>query len=412
MNCCKTFSHILKPYNLVLNFKRWYSCTESVSDFKVIVLLSILVISVLVVFAQFPEVFGSRDEIKSIKSEITVLEKRNEALNILISEQKITINSNESTAKLKKEELRLAKLNEGKSWIGKEITIKKEIEYNQSVQVVKDSNEKYLNLLQEKSDNIKKIKELDSNALKLQIQLQKETNPNPTGKAKIIGVDLSKSCITQNKNGIKSDCPTYLDLKSLDASKQEVSGYFETKNGYFSRTEPKLVNSWRFYDYDPTPRIIIDPPQSMSERIRLITIQDNFDTYLLFESRFMKQDYVLLNSTSPPDNWGNYTNYNKLDKQSVQVRNNTASGVIFHDRYVDERCKHAVINADKWLQLLPDTINFMRNNCDESFTSFNHKEIVTKTLTPQDITTTQKYKDEQRLKWIKENCLAKYGSCK
>ena len=383
------------------------------SDFKVIVLLSIMVISLLIITAQFPQVFGiSRSDIDSIKSEINSLELRITELDVLISEHKVTMKSNEDLIKSKREELRKAKEIEGKSWTGTELVIKKQTEYDESVQTANDSRQKYLSLLREKSDAIKRIKELNLQTKEIEKQLLIENRPNTSNLIKIIGVDLSQGCITQIKANLTTDCPTYLDLRSLDSSKQEISGYFKKENGYYERDNPILQNSWRFYDKDPTPRIIIDPPNGMGERIRLITIQDNFDTYLLPDSTVMKQNYVILNNTSTYDGWGNSTNYSKLDKSvQIQAWDNTASRIIYHDRYVDEYCKHAVINADKWLMLLPDTIDYMRNNCDESHTSFNHKEIVIQNLTNHDITTSQKYKDEQRLKYIKEFCIFKYKAC-
>ena len=323
-------------------------------------------------------------------------------IDIKIDEWKITMKNLDKLLEQAKENLRIAKQDQHKSWKGSIHLESVQTELIKAENNVKDGRIKYLDLLREKSDMIKESK------LPKTVPIQKS---DLRGLIKIIGIDLSQSCIIQIKNNMTTDCPTYLDLRQLDSSKQEISGYFKRENGYYFRGNPVLLESWRFYDHDPTIRIIIDPPNGMSERIRTITIQDNFDVYFLPDSKSMKQNYIVLNNTSIYDGWGNSTVFSKLDKPSVQVWDYTASRVIYHDRYVDEACKHAVINADKWVSLLPDTINYMRNNCDEKSTSFNHKEVIITQLTPQDITTTQKYKDDQRLKWIKEFCIFKFKAC-
>ena len=52
--------------------------------------------------------------------------------------------------------------------------------------------------------------------------------------AKLIGVELSKTCIAMAKTGL-STCPTYEDLYSLDKSLVEFSGEFSMKDGWFHR---------------------------------------------------------------------------------------------------------------------------------------------------------------------------------
>ena len=368
------------------------------------------VIVTLVILVQFPEVFAdSREEIKAIDTEIQSLEAKLLSYDQLITDAKVSMADSEKLVREKKEELRIAKRDQDKSWGGAENVESVQKALDDALVSVQDTRGKYISTLKEKSDIIKKIRELRI-TLKSQ-ELNLEIQNRPTGSAKIIGVDLSQGCITLIKNNFRTDCPSYSALRKFDSSMQEVSGFF-TDDGFYHRGSPPQKNSWRLYDHDSTPRVIVDPPPGMSERIRLITIQDNFKDYLLPDSRTMKPNYQLINMTKLADEWGKNGTYNGLVKTSFFNTTDTASRIIYHDRYIDEKCWHAIINADKWEILLPDTINYMRNNCDDAHTSFIHKEVVVEKLTPQDITTSQKYKDEQRLKWIKEFCIFKYGSCK
>ena len=365
------------------------------------------VIVALVVMVQFQDVFAASME--EIDIEIQSLQAKLLSYDGMITEAKKAMVDSERLLKDKKEELRIAKRDQGKSWGGTEKVGSVQKLVGDASKSVQDARTKYISLIKEKSDVIKKIKELKSSKKVIELQLQ--VAGRPTGQAKIIGVDLSQGCISQIKNKFKTDCPDYFELAKFDNSRQEVSGFF-VDDGYYHRENPTQLNSWRVYDYDGIPRIIVDPPLGMSERIRLITIQDNFSVYLLPDSRFVKPSYQLVNMTKSADEWGKNGTYSGLNKTSYFNVIDTASRIIYHDRYVDDKCWHAIINADKWEILLPDTINYMRNNCSDAHTSFIHKEVIIEKLTPQDISTSQKYKDEQRLKWIIQNCLKTYGVCK
>jgi hypothetical protein len=123
-----------------------------------------------------------------------------------------------------------------------------------------------------------------------------------------------------------------------------------------------------------------------------------------------KQNYQFVNVTSSNDLWGKNNTFTSLNR-TLLVFQNTNERVIYHDRYVDDDCRHATINAEKWKMLVADTIGYMRNNCDSAHTSFNHKEIIVTNMTEHDITTSQKYKDDQRLKYIKQFCIFKFKAC-
>ena len=323
-----------------------------------------------------------------------------------IDEQKTVMQNLEKLVIKAKDDLKKAKQNQHKSWDGSIHLVSVQTALKDAETNAKNGRDKWLGLLREKSDMIKENRLAEEQKIK---NKEAELVANTSGLIKLIGVDISQSCKMQIKNNLTTNCPSFLDLRDFDSSRQEISGFFKKINGYYFREPPTLLESWRFYDHDPTIRVIVDPPSGMAERIRMIVIQDNFDTYKQNDSHIMKQNYVILNGTSKLDEWGNSTNYSKLDKPSIQTKE--SSTTLYHDRYVDKKCKNAIINAKKWEILLPDTINYMQNNCAESSTNFNNKEIIVKQLTSQDITTSQKYKDEQRLKWIKEFCIFKFKAC-
>ena len=96
--------------------------------------------------------------------------------------------------------------------------------------------------------------------------------------AKLIGVELSKTCIAMAKTGFSS-CPTYEDLVSLDDSITEISGKFSFHDGWFHREKSNYVDSFRAYDNDDKIRIIVDPPQNEAVRMKMIVIVSNFGLY-------------------------------------------------------------------------------------------------------------------------------------
>ena len=183
--------------------------------------------------------------------------------------------------------------------------------------------------------------------------------------AKLIGVKLSNNCIASNIIG--GTCPTYEDLFTLDSSNQEVSGGFSTYDGYFHREQSKFVDSYRFYDTEDTIRIIVDPHQELSTRIKMITIESNV---------------------------GLYSNeYNEYLVDGMRVLNK--------DRII-EKCYFATISAENWKMLLPDTIFAFRNGC-------NTMEIddVVKYKMPHTVIDKSTSPNVQHQEWLKEtknNC--------
>jgi len=203
-----------------------------------------------------------------------------------------------------------------------------------------------------------------------------------------LGVELSQSCLIQVKNNFETKCPSYKDLYHLDSSNQIISGKFITTDDFFHRNPTVVKNSWEWYSADLTERIFIDPPAEMHKRIKMITLLPNFDTY--YRQGELKRAYSSNNSNSMQE----------FDR------------ILYHDRYVNINCSIATINADKWKILLNDTINFMQKNCNESETDIEIMEIISTKKTEFDLSKSQAYIDAKRLKWIIENCLFTYGSCK
>lgn len=225
-----------------------------------------------------------------------------------------------------------------------------------------------------------KIKEFEPKLL--------EFSYDNTGLRNKIGVELAQSCIIAIKNNFKTECPTYEDLYYLDSSNIIISGKFVTTDDFFHREPTKIKNSWRWYDMDKSPRIFIDPPFGMNNRIKMITILPNFDTY--HRQNDLLREYTGNSSSSMQE----------FDR------------VLYHDRFMNPNCSVATINADKWQILVNDTINYMQNNCNENYTEVDTIEIISTNKTKFDITTSQKYKDDQRMKWILEFCIFSYGVCK
>lgn len=201
------------------------------------------------------------------------------------------------------------------------------------------------------------------------------------GLSSSIGIALSSTCVTMISNNFTTTCPTYEELIPLDSSDRKITGDFIYEDGYWQRENPILQNHYRFYDLEKDWIYFIDPPGDMRDRIPMIIIESKLPTYMLSSLSFV----------SSPGN------------------NNTLTYGI--ERYVDDRCRNIVIGSSDWKKLLPDTINYLRSDCDSSSTFYKTTFTEQLETTYQDVSTSQKYKDDQRLKFIKENCLKTYGAC-
>lgn len=329
---------------------------------------------------------------KNIRDTIGTVEER-------ISVQKGTIKDHEIIINNLKDDLREAKKQAGSGWEGIKKVVETEKSLNDAFNQARENRNKLIDLLREKSDYIREQKELIHSIDNAVI-----IHNDYSHLVKKIGVNLSQTCITMIKNNLNSTCPTYKDMISLDSSDTDISGKFTTDGSFFHRDEPNRQQSWRYYDFDDTIRVFIDPPKGMAERIKMIEIQPNFDNYFITDSMEQQSEFELIDVVI------NATKFKKA--VTIQVKNQTQDygRIIYHDRYVDS-CSKAVINADKWEILLADTINYMRNNCDESHTSFIEKEIIHPNYTSIDITTSPNWQFQQEMKRISEFCIFKFRAC-
>lgn len=329
------------------------------------------------------------DDIKSKETEINAQNKK-------IKDQQNKI------SKLK-EELREAKSNDSPSWDAIKERLDIENKISDATKELENLRDILYRFLQEKSDFISKSK-----ILKIQVDEKDIDKTDLSHLVKKIGVKLSKTCITMIKNNYNSTCPTYKDIITLDNSNTNISGKFTTdKDGFFHRGKAQVEASWRAYDFEDQLRIFIDPPSGMSERIKTITIHPNFDDYFVGGDMSQNELYEWVDVEITK------TFGNQNSTKTIQVLNQTQDygRVVYHDRFVDKNCRYAIINADKTNELLPDTINLMRNNCDESHTQFITREVIPLNYTEHDYTTTQDYAEKQWLSYVKEFCIFKFKSC-
>lgn len=196
--------------------------------------------------------------------------------------------------------------------------------------------------------------------------------------AENVGIMLSNTCKTMIKNNITTNCPTNEELLLLfpDQSNHEVSGQFENVHGIYQRNNKQLDNHFRYYDFDNKPRLWIDPPSDILEKIKVIIITSN--------------DFVY------PISKGKITN------STIELG---------QSRYID-KCHTATITANNWYFLTGDTIQTLLLNCAEGSSNFNEVKIIKFAQTHHDITTSAKYKLEKRIQEIKENCLTEFMKCK
>ena len=347
----------------------------------------------------------TRLELKQYEDDLDTFRNELPTINDDIDAKHVEINTNEKLIDDKKNILREIKQQLQSEWDAIEAIDTAQLNYEHAIQDYQDSRNELFDLLREKSDITKEIKNLISLIQNVKIIPDYDTSKL----VKKIGIVNSNVCITMHKAGINSTCPTYKQLILLDTSNTDVSGKFGTDdNGYFHRFDTSVSNNYKFYDLDTQIRLFVDPPREMLSRIKMIELRPNFDTYTDAQNLVQYQEYeyidVMVNST-----FGNTT-----QTKAIQVLNQTKdfARILYHDRYIDDACKYAIVNADKYELLLADTINLMRNNCDESQTSFINVEYITTNATYQDITTSQKYKDDKRLEYIKEFCIFKFQSCK
>jgi len=294
-------------------------------------------------------------------------EAGHESLEILISEQEITVANNEKTLNDAKERLVILKNESKSSWNSAMLIEDAEREKNDAEDILKKTGQRLADLLDEKRQEEERHIALDKRRTAEIINLRDQQSIDISKLEKFIGVRLSNTCVTLIKNNIDV-CPTYEELYQLDSSNESVSGKFLIDDGYYHRDSAKFKNSWEWYKYDNTPRIMIDPPAGMEKKIKMITIQPRLETY------FLADDH-------------------KVDENTRTYH---------YGRYID-RCHDATMSADNWKSILPDTIYTMRIGCTISQFDNSFSEILS--VTEIDIASTNYWKYKTWLEDTKAKCL-------
>ena len=330
----------------------------------------------------------TRDEAKEIQSGIDAAQKKIKELDIKIAKARLSIITSENIVSDKKQSLKDEKAKANTSWDAQVNIMTAQTNLDAANVALKVSRDTVIDLLREKSDQIKLVKTLrilDQEPVIMPSKLNHLV--------KKIGIVNSQICITMNQAGINSTCPTYKEMITLDSSITDISGKFTTDdNGYFHREKPTNPLLYRFYDTDSQLRLFVDPSIDESVRMKIIEIAPNFDTYY---DRANMLEYATVNYT---DSIGDFT---KIEQHQV----------VYHDRFVDKRCQHAIINANVWEILLPDTIHFMRNNCDDKFTGYITKELILINSTEYNAADSPAYQELQRWDNIAKFCIFKYKAC-
>ena len=187
----------------------------------------------------------------------------------------------------------------------------------------------------------------------------------------------------------------------MDSSNTDISGDFITDNdGFFHRRIPQVNNDCRAYDTDNQLRIFVDPSSHCQTRIKIIEILPNFETYTLNGLRYQNEEFeyvdFIVNST-----FGNVT-----QSKIIQIQNstNTPGQILFHDRFIDESCKKAMINSEMWKILIPDTLRHMRQNCLPGTTNYDIKEFIPANNTDYNRNNSPAWKELERFEDSKIKC--------
>ncbi len=344
----------------------------------------------------------TRKDIKNLENEIDDLEKDEIKKIKEIDKFKVTMREHKDDVEEQKDVVKEAIRDRNESWDSQVDVNKEEDKLIKLEKIVAEDQKKYIQLLTDRSDIIKFIKQFEKQLVEDKKQIKVESKFDYSQYTKLIGIELSNTCITMIKNNFTTTCPSYEELIGLDSSITEYSGEFITTDGFFHRDRTEYKNSWKLYEDDPIIRIIVDPPVGMSERIKMIVLKPNFGTYILTDSKQQESEFENIITTVN----GTFTK----EKKVISILNQTQhyGRILYHDRYVDN-CKDATINADVWESLLPQTIHHLRTDCE--YTSFNNKEIIYPNYTSIDLRDSPSYKYRAWIDQVKELCIFEYGAC-
>lgn len=187
---------------------------------------------------------------------------------------------------------------------------------------------------------------------------------------KTIGIQLSQTCLRLISVN-DTQCPTYENevLQSLDNSDRTISGDFSYDDqGIYRRDKPQIRNHHLIYNVDGYEgyNILLDPDGHTTSKIKMIYLEINFDQYL---------------TSSDHEKHGQNRTYHI-------------------DRHIS-KCKVATLNAEKYFEMLADTIFYMRNGCKAEFTKFDSLVEVQDHKTEFDIRNSTKYQYDKLIQEAK-----------
>jgi len=324
----------------------------------------LLIIPFLLIMVLIPDVYAiTRGEIDGLETQIKTIQNNIDMIDVTIQTQRDTITVNEKNVDEKKELLRDVKDKIGESWDSLKFIEEAEKNLISGNNILKESKDKLITLLNEKSVFVKIIQQLNEKLDTDRIKLRIESRYDYSNLVKLIGVQLSKNCITMITNDIPNNCPDPKDLMQLDSSNLKFSGEFDG-NGF--RNPKKYQNSWRIYDNDDTIRIIVDPPLGMNDRIKMITIESSLNVY------FKQADF-------------------KLD-------NNIRT---WHEGVYIDKCDNGIISSENWKTVLPMVILELREGCVNGLVKAKSERMP---FTELDISKTAYWQAKEKLEADKIRC--------
>jgi len=175
------------------------------------------------------------------------------------------------------------------------------------------------------------------------------------------------------QNNFSTSCPTYEEIMQVypDTSDHSVSGGFEYNEfGFYERQKPTMKEHLRFYTFEEELTQWVDPPADLllGAHKRIIIAAENFE-------------YKILDQT--------ITN---------------ASHYVGNNRYVGSTCNYVIVSSNFWLEWVGDSLYYLLNDCDPEFTRYNATSLEKWEGTQHDITTSEKYINQQWLAEIKKQC--------
>lgn len=193
------------------------------------------------------------------------------------------------------------------------------------------------------------------------------------------GISISQTCYNIHKYSPEnntSPCPTYEAIMALfpDTSNQDVSGKFVYKDGWLQRGRAQMESHYAWYAFGNKTLLFIDPDTETKKQLGMITIEARLPDWPI----------------------------------SMKVRDNTV--MMGSGRYIDN-CRNAVIGSENWIYQIGDTMEYLRHDCNEKFTTWNPVKAIHMNYTDHDITTSTLWLHQAFLTWVKENCLGVYDVC-